>query len=228
MELEAMRYVVPEEIDEMMTALTSEERETIKAYMSKYDGMPPEKQGALGYTEALVGTSIFGFKSPYQEASRTAFFYPERRGLKRPFSFCGWAGAHNDLGPAYQINMEAFHGKNVKLFYTDDDIEAYPEEAEYLAGQIEKESSGISGVRTEKLGNFQVEEKHMGEKWGIVFTLSANAVKDRVSLNSRPATTDETGGYVFVLPKAGEFNCMLGHCQSGICCILSKDMYCMK
>lgn len=228
MKLEAMRHVSMDEIEEMMGALMSGDREKIKAYMSKYTGLSAEKQGALAYMESLIGAASFGFKSPYQEAAKAAFLYPERRQLKSPFAFCGWAGARNDLGPAYQINQPAFLSQDTELFYTDEDIENSRECADDLARQIEKESSGISHARAERLANFQVEDAPLGEKWGVVFALEASAVKEGVFLNSNFAAAGETGGFVFVLPKVGEFSCMLGHRCSNVCLILAKDMYCMK
>ncbi len=227
MEINAMRYVTPDEMEEMMTVMNTGGSILIKGYMEKYKKMDPVKQGALGYINALMNAMMFGYQSARQIERSLLFYCPERRDFKIPFMFYGWAGAYNDLGPAYKINTECF-AEIDELFYSDDDIADDRGEAEHLAREIARESSGIAQVRVERLVKFQMTYERINERWGIVFVMDKNAVKESVCIGSRPVTKDESGGFLFILPKVGEFNCILGHRNEDGCFALSKDIYCMK
>ena len=65
---------------------------------------------------------------------------------------------------------------------------------------------------------------------GISFRLSESARKHMI-VNHQEIESGEHGGAIFVLPKAGEFTCMLGEMLNddpATCVILAKHMYCMK
>lgn len=228
-ELSVFKYVTADDMAVLAEVIDQRNRSLMEEFVSAYAKLDSARQGALGYCMALLLASYGGYKSPYQKYYRDFLLCKESLNIKYPFAFCGWAGINNDIGPAYIINKEAFTGENNGLFYTDDDIRDERDGAERLAGWIAGESSGLWDVHVEKLSNLQtMEGPEEGGCWGIVFFLDEQAVRDEVIINGKPKMKEESGGYLFVLPKAGEFNAILGERVEDSCFILSKDMYCMK
>ena len=107
-------------------------------YMPHYQGLADDEKPIAAYLLAMGGKSSgHGFMRRLQAD----------RDVKYPFMFSGWAGKHNDLGPMFQITRECFFlEEDPLLFYTDDDLiycgPKYQSDAQYLAEQIEKHSSG--------------------------------------------------------------------------------------
>ena len=225
------KQVSPEEIVALLTALTEEEPSAMEKYMLNYNAMDSQRRAVLGYCAAFIQTDINGFKDPYAELALE--WYESRQHpvpkFEKPVQFYGWAGEYSDTGPAMSIRKEAFPQGNEVIFYTDTEIAENEESALELAAGIAAESSGICDVRVEKLTEFAASEgPEPGDHVGIVFSLSEDAVKDALVIGGKRVPAQESGGYVFVLPKAGEFDSIIGELAGGTCFALSKDIWCMK
>ena len=62
----------------------------------------------------------------------------------------------------------------------------------------------------------------------VLFEPDPTAVKKTVRLSGEAVSTKILGEYVFVLPRAGEFYCLLGEVRDGEMIPLHKDDFCMK
>lgn len=145
-----------------------------------------------------------------------------------PFGACGWADYEaphwpDAQGVAFRINRRCFGGQDVQLYYFDDDHFPTDGDAEWILATIRQCSSGIACVRVDSV----VDEKGFAHR-AILFRLDAAAIRDSVRLSGRDVDTKELGGYVFVLPRAGEFFCELGQVSEGRTIPLHKDDFCMK
>ena len=60
------------------------------------------------------------------------------------------------------------------------------------------------------------------------FHLDPKRIRETVLLSGKAVETDRLGGYVFVLPRAGEFFCELGEIVDGKRVPLHIDDFCMK
>lgn len=217
-----------EMIKRLLAAESIEEKE---AYMADYLQMPEDMQCALGYMRCLIESSFAEAYSAYGRYCMEGFERRRVPPMRLPLRFIGWAGPHNDIGPAYEIDSACLSGADSRIFYTDDDIQYRPESAEWLVRDIAQQSSGIGDVRTETLNSlYTLGGMEAGMIAGISFRLSETARRN-ITVNQREMECGEHGGAIFVLPKAGEFTCMLGEMLGGdlaACVILAKHMYCMK
>ncbi len=217
--------------DLVMRLLGAEAIEDKAAYMDEYRRKPINMQCALGFMRCLIESS---FAEPYSAYGRYCMEIFARRRvppMRLPLCFIGWAGPQNNIGPAYEIDPTCLSGVPSRIFYTDVDIRHDPEEAVWLANYIAKESSGVEDVRAETLKSLYTLQGLEAEMVsGISFHLSESARK-HVIVNHQEIESGEHGGAIFVLPKAGEFTCMLGEMLNddpATCVILAKHMYCMK
>lgn len=192
-------------------------------YWKHYQTLPAQLQSLVAWELAKRGASW----------GRSGFhgdiFQPD---IPFPFSMCGWATYqdprwhHGDAwGVAFRINKNCFGGRKPLLYYMDDDN--WPEVLmdELL---ILQNSSGITGVRTEQRrcpGLWSKEEK---EHRVVLFELDPTAIQETVGLGGSQVPTREVGEYIFVLPRAGEFNCRLGEIRDGEMIPLHNDDFCMK
>lgn len=201
-----------------------------EAYKEIYTELGSRKQGELGYVLARMQAEQGAF-SPYQAFCWDCLL--KRDFIKVPFKFCGWAGEHNDIGPAYQICNICLGDGQGELFYTDDDIKYDKEAAIGLAKLILQESSGLSGFSIVKMGydeDMALEKKDTDLiGWVIFFKLDETRIKDEVTVNGISLNRNESGGYIFVLPKAGEFGCVFGELVGGSAMLpLARHLFCMK
>jgi len=99
-----------------------------------------------------------------------------------------------------------------------------------LALYIEQASSGISDVRIVKLDDLRTMNGNIcTEHWCITFQLDETGSKE-VYVNG-DLQKPKGGKAIFILPKAGEFNCTLGeivHGDPDNAFVLVKHNYCMK
>lgn len=207
-----LNHITQEEWTKLLNCLDSEDRQEQQAYMEHYAALSLPLQAELGYMTGMLRAGLLGSVSVQYLAYMDRLSGLDR--LRQPFAFSGWAGEHHDLGPAYTIRPECFEGRKPLLFYSDDDILEHQDAAQALAGQIAQESAGIRDVRVmeAEMLFFPGEESVKG--WTVCFALEEN--------DPDP---------VFVLPKAGEFNCCLGEMlievpRRGY--MLARHSYCMK
>lgn len=149
---------------------------------------------------------------------------------------CGWADyaifrwgeAWHDQGVAFRIRRECLPPGPVRLYYLDDDH--FPrQDEENILQLIRQHSSGISNIHLERRvckGWHSNEEEE--EQTLIVFDLDETAFHHTVVLSGKHVPTQDLGGYIFVLPRAGEFNCVLGEIRDDAVIPLHKDDFCMK
>lgn len=189
-------------------------------YMPHYQDLTDDEKAIAAYLLAMGGKSSgHGFMRRLQAD----------RDVKYPFMFSGWAGKHSDLGPMFQINRECFFlEKDPLLFYTDDDLICYDpkdqSDAQYLAEQIEKHSSGVTDVKVQMLTMYGMKEPVLG----ITFRLAADSIEETVELNGAQMKTTIRDGYFFAVPKTGEFECVFGKVSDSGCVNLHYDSFCMK
>ena len=219
---------LPDMIRRLLDTNSIEQKE---AYMVEYTQKPEDMQCALGYMRCMIESS---FAYPYSAYGRYCTELFQRRRvppMRLPLRFIGWAGPHNDIGPAYEIDSACLSGADSRIFYTDDDIQNRPESAEWLAEAVAQQSSGIVDVQSEMLQSlYTIEGLETGMISGVSFRLS-KAASRKITVNQQEMECGEHSGAIFVLPKAGEFTCMLGEMLGGdpaACVILAKHMYCMK
>lgn len=216
-----------EEANTFFEAVDAETRKECEAYKEIYTELGPRKQGELGYILARLQAEQGAF-SPYQRYCWDGLL--GRGFIKVPFKFCGWAGEHNDIGPAYQICKICLGDVQHELFYTDDDIKDDQEAAIRLACLILQESSGLADFHISRVEyEAGTSPERQESKWVISFKLDETAIKDEVIVNGRALHKNESGGYVFILPKAGEFGCMFGELVNGAATLtLAEHLFCMK
>ena len=237
-----MKFRLPplprQEIELAQSAFMSRNEKQISAYRAHYAALDEQTKAYMGYALAAMFhlTEHFGLM-PYE-----LFFKKDLTKLHTPFAFLGWAGEHSNVGPAFSIRPECFSSGPVTLYYSDEDMGVYSSSvredraacAEDLAKDIALYSSGLSDVRAVLLPGCHdsVITKpgcEKGETYGVAFTLDPSAVKDSVIVQGKALTAEETGGYVFVLPRAGEFHCTMGQLfDDGLRLPLREDSYCMK
>lgn len=164
-----------------------------------------------------------------------------------PISFLGWADYEYmpskdhcfvHQGVAFRINRDSFIGREIELYYTDDDMlgEISDYRFERLKEMLEKIKSCSSGLRDIRIHREKEERDFMFHGrmheacmlTSFRFFLDSSKIKDSVSINGAEIPSSELGGYVFVLPKAGEFFCELGEIVNGRRIPLLVDDYCIK
>ncbi len=175
----------------------------------------------------------------------TSGFHGFGRSEDVPFSFCGWADyeyrpGRSTQGVGFRVNRACFGSRDAELYYMDDDIFDKPDSSEGVPGwimtmeeQIRACSSGLADVRLAE----EREEKdfHFRGRWhspalvrSFRFRLDPKQIRETVLLGGKAVETDRLGGYVFVLPRAGEFFCELGEIVDGRRVPLHIDDFCMK
>ena len=106
-----------------------------------------------------------------------------------------------------------------------------------LAKDIAAHSSGLTDVRAVVLPGrhssvVTAPEQAAGlleETCAVAFTLDPVAIKPTLIIQGRPYDTEECGGYVFILPRSGEFDCTIGQLfDDNLRLPLRTDSYCMK
>lgn len=234
-EIPTFKILNNEQIFKMLNALddNSPDRSALMDYMKEYVQFPQDIRYALSYVLSLVESSEGSFYSAYGRLAGEFYLRPKVPPLYLPFRFVGWAGVHNDVGAAYEMaNSHFVHG--TRFFYTDDDIENSSTEAEWLAERIARESSGLFDVRVERLPEVKCGNDGDGcERFGVTFSISPENSRS-ILVNGNPYQSVYEGidrPIVFVLAKAGEFNCMMGEMVNGdpdACFVLAKHMFCMK
>lgn len=145
-----------------------------------------------------------------------------------PFQACGWADYDDPnwegaQGVGFRINRQCFGGRDALLYYFDDDRFPAEDQTEWILSVIRQCSSGIACVRVDSV----VDGKGFAHR-AILFRLDAGAIRKTVSLSGQEVATEVLGGYVFVLPRAGEFYCQLGEIVDGRAVPLHIDDFCMK
>lgn len=193
-----------------------------EAYWEHFKTLPPQLQyptaWELGKRGCSAGTS--GFHGGVAKLSPF------------PFSACGWADYENpgwgaDQGVAFRVCMPCFGDRKPLLYYLDDDNWPREDHEQERLALIKRYSSGISHVRVERRvckdwhGN-------VGEHRVVLFEPDPAAIKKTVMLEGKAVPTSELGGYIFMLPRAGEFYCLLGEVLNGKMIPLHEDDFCMK
>lgn len=149
---------------------------------------------------------------------------------------CGWADyscfrwgeIRDEQGVAFCIRRECFPEGPARIYYLDDDHFGRKDE-ETILQLIRQYSSGISNVHVEhRLCRGWNDHDGEKEQTLIVFDLDERAFHHTVVLSGRPVRTKDLGGYIFVLPRAGEFYCVLGEIRDDALIPLHKDDFCMK
>ena len=169
------------------------------------------------------------------------------RSKYNPISFWGWADygeKKKDQGVGFRINRDCFAGRNVELYYVDDDMfenidsdnshEWLVRKLNKMLENIKTFSSGIDDVRIheeiiEAGSIFRRREITKRCKMSSIrFRLEPSKIRETVSFSRKVVPSSEVGGYIFVLPRAGEFFCELGEIVDGKRVALHIDDFCMK
>ena len=153
-----------------------------------------------------------------------------------PFVFCGYADTHSPwFGVAFRINRDCFDGRNAELYYMDDDyFGIQPHYLQQLRDRMETYSSGLTDIEiVTQYENtdftFQGKHKHPQNVTTIRFRLDAAKIKESVSVDGgKTIPSTESGGYVLVIPKVGEFDIELGEIIDGKRIPLHYDGFFMK
>ncbi len=229
--LEAAKIADPH-MKVLFPIMGTENARQLAACMEKYTILPDDVQCALGYMRCLIESGMGDSYSDYVRYSMDMLRHNIGHVplMRLPLSFIGWGGEHNEIGPAYEIDSECHISADSKIFYTDDDIREDADEAGELAHYIEQASSGIIDVRAEQLEQLRTMSGDIRTAhWCVTFRLEDTALKE-IAVSGKHVTP-EKGKAIFVLPKTGEFDCMLGevvHGDPDNAFILAKHNYCMK
>ncbi|MBQ7092742.1 MAG: hypothetical protein IJN83_08820 [Clostridia bacterium] len=158
-----------------------------------------------------------------------------------PMEFYGWAGQYNEIGPTILINRDCFpDDQEVRIFYADSDYrgriwededgqelilnENSMWELENLAKSIQNMSSGLTDVKVEVLEPGDGTDSF----YAATYRLDKKAVKDIMVVGGKACTPEDTGGYLVVFQRYGEFTAALGVLVNGKPVVLYQDSYCMK
>jgi len=161
--------------------------------------------------------------------------------VSHPMEFYGWAGQHSEIGSAIRINRDCFPaGQEVRIFYADSDYrgrvwedEGEKElflnedsmwELESLTKSIQNMSSGLTDGKVEVLKP----EDETDPFYAATFRLDEKAVKDIMVVEGKTCTPKDTGGYLVVFQRYGEFTATLGVLVDGKPVVLYQDSYSMK
>ena len=184
---------------------------------------------------------------------RSGFHFSARRS-PLPFTFCGYADTDRPwCGVAFSVNRDCFFDRVPELYYLDGDYAyaswsspfpaglqegrvAYEREDDtrlgmltWLCNRIEKYSSGLADVHIRCQRETDASGNSARRMLMICFRLDSGAIKDTVLMSRKgEVPTSELGGYVFVLPRVGEFNIELGEMVDGRRVPLHFDDFCMK
>ena len=160
-----------------------------------------------------------------------------------PFYTCGWATykgswGGTEYGVAFRVNRDCFNGRDAILYYMDGDFWGDlsadgKKRLQEIRDGIERYSSGLTDVKIceiEEPGRFRFRgiEYSPTRLTVIQFKLDSSKIKDTVELSEENIPSSELGGYVFILPRAGEFYIELGEMLDGERIPLHYDGFCMK
>lgn len=200
----------------------SEKDQAWQAYWEHYETLPSSLKPLVAWELAKRGLSQMrsGFHSGWK--------------VTPPFPVwpCGWTSYQDPKwgamdGVAFRIEKSCFGDRKPLLYYLDDDSWPGADREDTDLALIREYSSGISGVRVErrKCRGWDNGER---EQRVVLFELDPAAVKQTVNLRGETVSTKEAGEYLFVLPRCGEFYCVLGEVRDGVMIPLHKDDFCMK
>lgn len=209
-------------LDAIEAEAEQEKKQALQAYWEHYETLSPQMQSLVAWELAKRGAS----------QGRSGFHGGVGGGLPFPFAPIGWASYQDpqwgDMeGVAFRVRKDCFGDRKPLLYYLDDDGWPDAERENMDLAIIQRYSSGISGARVERrcCTDWYGREK---EHRVVLFELDPAAVKETVVLSGKAVPTKEVGEYVFVLPRCGEFYCVLGECRVGEMIPLHKDDFCMK
>ena len=193
-----------------------------QAYREHFQMLPPQLQCLAAWELAKRSAS----------PEKSGFGGSWKAEIPAPFSFCGWT-AYQDPhwgemgGVAFRVMKPCFGGRNPLLYYTDDDGWPCAERENLDLALIQQYSSGISKLRVEqrRCKDWNGEEK---ERRVVLFELDPSAIRESLPLNGNAVSTKDAGEYIFVLPRSGEFYCVLGEVRDGEMIALHRDDFCMK
>ena len=210
---------------EMEAEAEKEKTQALQAYWAHYETLPRQMQYLVNWELAKRGASQ-GRSGFHGEMGASA--------LPFPFSVCGWATYPDPdwkfgdaWGVAFRINKDCFGDRKPLLYYLGDDSWPWEGRRETALEIIRRYSSGISNVRVAQRQCKGWDGKTT-EQRVVFFELDPAAVKETVYLGEKAAPTKEVGEYIFVLPRAGEFYCLLGEDRDGEMIPLHRDDFCMK
>ena len=191
-----------------------------ECFRRHFTTLPSRAQKKAAYEAARLG-----------ESRGTSGFHGFGTSVPYPFRVCGWAKTNIEDGVAFQIEAGCFSSKTPLLYYWDDDgWPCYKEDwlsykKEEAIAEILRCSSGITDVRVEtRTVDFKQKKR---ERQCVLFRLDRKKIKKTVMLDDE-VETKKLGGYVFVLPRCGEFNCVLGEIVDDEMIPLHYDDFCMK
>jgi len=187
-------------------------------YLQQYDALDDVSKKIAGYMLAMAGMS---------DGSGYHRYFRVDKNVEYPFMLCGWLGLNSSQGAVFRINRDAFAlNEDPRLFYSDDSMDfafnGQREEILRFARSIETCSSGLTDMEVQLL-HFDDREPQLA----VTFRLSADAIKDTIEMGGLRETAP-LGGYLFALPRVGEFSCIMGEVLSDGPLILNYDSFCMK
>ena len=187
-------------------------------YLQQYDVLDDVSKKIAGYMLAMAGMS---------DGSGDHRYFRVDKNVEYPFMFCGWLGMNSSQGAVFRINRDAFAvNEDPTLFYTDDSmafsLNSHREEILDFARSIELCSSGLTDMDVQVL-HFDDRDPQLA----VIFRLSADAIKDTIEMGGLQETAP-LGGYLFGLPRVGEFDCIMGEVYPDGPLILNYDRFCMK
>ena len=162
-----------------------------------------------------------------------------------PISFLGYPTEGDGwFGVAFRLNRPCFGRGEVELYYTDCDIERgrlrwnrdplyahapyWDGSWEDLTDRIARYSSGVAGVRVcQRCGGVSFGDPQKPVHY-IRFRLDETKLKKSVTLSKKEVPAEAFGGYALVVPRIGEFSCVLGVFDGDTPIPLLCDDYCMK
>ncbi len=208
--------------------IQKEEDAKWKKYWDHFDTLPDRIRSIVYYEFCKI-----------RQNRSTSGFHGLSANRSAPFSCCGWADCGEPFsGVGFHINHECFNGRDVQLYYIDDDMVNHgsavnKDHWQKMLNEIAEYSSGLSDIRCEtrreeKYFLFRGNWEKGGEFPEIRFRLDPSKIRDTVSFCGRKIPTKATGGYIFVLPRAGEFYCELGEIIDGRHVPLHIDDFCLK
>lgn len=164
-----------------------------------------------------------------------------------PISVFGWADyGERWPGVGFRINYKCFSGRDVELYYIDDEMLDYLDEdvtddfyqwkkdnRSYMLEKIKEYSSGLSRIQIhqeEEDNNFMFhgESYNRRKVTSFRFHLDPKNIREYVICDGDQISSSDFGGYFFVLPRAGEFVCEFGEIIDGKRVPLLFDEFCMK
>ena len=209
-------YVSAVEQEYLQKALATDDEEEFERYLKHVQNLPPRLRACIGYIMNESDSPFVPHSMYLRQCSKIEF----------PLKFFGYAGEHSDIGACYRINRDAFLGRFALFLYIDDELDSGELRAEFVSSfcrQMEKLSSGLSRFMVDVLGD---DDGCSG--YAILFHLDSAAIKDSVMIGGREIPASESGGYVLVIPKAGEFTANIVELTEKRPVSLEMRNFCMK